>query len=1050
MGSSVPQNPQLQQTVAAVSKDEVARGEGRQWQPPPGRPPGFEPGGADELNHDELREWYRLQSKFPSAYTPYGTKGKHAANAVCALHWPTDHAMVRQRAQRVAAGHTVDEELSHLIIGRAVCSHNGRSVVVAADSLCGPTGITGYQKAHEMGFDVNAVLPPALQLPVRTDASGKPVKLLPVEPAPKPIHSVDGSPLQIYGRINGLKLCINNKHEIEVDLLIGSAAVGCDIILGMPTLAKHSFILNCRTGIAHFQDLNGDLGVFGRGVQRLASLPSPESDRAQSVLAALEAQGRIDVTDAVQAAEQRLRHTDHEAYLRLQLVRTAEYAASRLRRAGEQRRELLHDLDALLMRVITQVGRDGRRTYPGLAKWCVQLGTTDRKKAGSIKTTSRVTEWPMGILSRVPLPPFTETAFWDHTAWLPPERKAFDELRGRFANIATARREAVEYLERAGVCGHCRTDIKQTASAVASVGGRPAGEPTAIKKVSVSNSSSDVKAQQTSRTLPFGASRVGESEEDKPNQFSVHYVALEPSERLSRISGQQPRYNDEDWVTNDGCPHEYRHPGNLKCRLRQGAEEYTFPKPEGASQPVGILNWKRHHRKCTQWNKEKLSPKRPEYVFVNEQYGAGHADGSGYAPQEGDNEGGNLKLGVPKGFNAAAPSETDLAFWRDLQQYNAAEIQSDRLRWADLTEYGGSTKLVSHHNRLTRGNDEDLMLMAVRAFAIWNGTHGPNQPKYCNPQALGNASNRGRRSGGGVGQEYTFSSFKQFLTESQTSTYWSNDHYYRKTHLHLGPGVTEPSLSDHAPPWRDLARKRTAAEAWRLFYDAQTTLGENHALTGARATMIRLDPYPWQAWCPAHANVALTFTRSRVEVTHPSARVLPPPRRRARIPRDMYDKAHLVDGPNVPPSSRDADILRQASAQAVATAAREGGEPSKLDSEPHDDLRPEDDGIRVFAGASPPNGAPLSTAQQAAPDALNPGHSNEDSGGLQRAFACAQGQMSRRSRPRVQQGNCSEPSSPSIFPSLRLGTKSTFIPIRQKTGGPGQRLTDRPLSHSWH
>ena len=83
----------------------------------------------------------------------------------------------------------------------------------------------------------------------------------------------------------------------------------------------------------------------------------------------------------------------------------------------------------------------------------------------------------------------------------------------------------------------------------------------------------------------------------------------------------------------------------------------------------------------------------------------------------------------------------------------------------------------------------------------------------------------------------------------------------------------------------------------------------------------------------------------------------------------MYDKAHLVDGPNVPPSSRDADILRQASAQAVATAAREGGEPSKLDSEPHDDLRPEDDGIRVFAGASPPNGAPLSTAQQAAPDA---------------------------------------------------------------------------------
>ena len=115
------------------------------WQPPPGRPPG-------RSSHDMVaatgtnltqQEWYRVQSAFPISYTPYGTYGKQAANAVCALHWPTDHDMMRQKVAHLIVGKTVDENHTHLIIDEAVCKRTGTVVSAALDTLCGPCGIRG-------------------------------------------------------------------------------------------------------------------------------------------------------------------------------------------------------------------------------------------------------------------------------------------------------------------------------------------------------------------------------------------------------------------------------------------------------------------------------------------------------------------------------------------------------------------------------------------------------------------------------------------------------------------------------------------------------------------------------------------------------------------------------------------------------------------------------------------------------------------------------------------------------------------------------------------
>ena len=73
-----------------------------------------------------------------------------------------------------------------------------------------------------------------------------------------------------------MRLCINNQHVIEIDVLVGDAAVGCDVIVGMPSLAKHDFLINCGRGIAHFKDVDGRLAVCGRGVRKLTKVPTPD------------------------------------------------------------------------------------------------------------------------------------------------------------------------------------------------------------------------------------------------------------------------------------------------------------------------------------------------------------------------------------------------------------------------------------------------------------------------------------------------------------------------------------------------------------------------------------------------------------------------------------------------------------------------------------------------------------------------------------------------------------------------------------------------------
>ena len=897
------------------------------WEPPPGRPPGdnsaSHPFGIAPLTSDD---WYKLQSEFPISYTPFGTYGKNSISAVCALHWPTDHGMMRQRMSHLIAGQTVDESISHLIIDKAVSKHTGTTVTMALDTLCGPCGVISYEMARRLGYDVDSLLPQSLRAPTQTDLTGNARPLLPVEPAPKPIHSVDGSPLQIFGRINGLKLCVNNQHDLEFDVLVGGAAVGCDVIVGMPSLAKHEMVLNCKRGIAHFRDLAGNLGVFGRGVQRLAQLPTPDdvTSRVSAVGATLPTGSRIDITDAV---DPDLRHTDHAAYLQQRLESVARFAASRLRRAAVMRRELYHDVDAFLSDASKRQNRAGFHCYPELREWCLELA---EQHSASLRRDHKhdhgspaVIDWPIGPMYRAPLPPMTLNQFWESRKWEEPERRAITKLLRRFANIASARREAIEYANEIGVCEQCIRDHdaprkrsttlhkhKPPATAEASIGG---GKP---KK-----GESDVEINEKSVTI----NQVAQVHSTNP--WPHRFVDIPASQLPKSMHGRQPRYNAHDWARPDRCPESYRQPGNLKCRLDGEGGIDVLPPNDEPDAPRGILNWARHHRKCTAWKKDLARSSKPRFAFVNEHYGETQSDGCGYAHSEEDHEGGNLPGGRPEGFNAKAPSSCDIEYMQALK-CNTTDARHDALQWANLEDYGGSPKLVSHHNRLSAGSDEELMLMALRAFAIWNGTHGPNQRTYSRPEATGTAKNRMRRSPGGIGHEYAYSSFRQFLTESGSSNYWSTDHYYRKTHLHLGPGAVTPETTDHSPPWKSLSRKRGAhAEAWSSFYDHHAvTLCETYMQAGVRPRLVKLDLKNWQAWPVSRDEGGAgtvqplnTYTRHREDQPVPELRALPQrPRRAPRIPRDMYAKAHLVDGPTTPAPTRDPqEILREASAQAV-------------------------------------------------------------------------------------------------------------------------------------
>eukprot|EP01043_Picozoa_sp_COSAG02_P014323 COSAG02_NODE_589_length_19902_cov_119.928939_2_plen_165_part_00 len=157
----------------------------------------------------------------------------------------------------------------------------------------------------------------------------------------------------------------------------------------------------------------------------------------------------------------------------------------------------------------------------------------------------------------------TLNQFWESRKWEEPERRAITKLLRRFANIASARREAIEYADEIGVCEQCIRDHdaprkrsttlhkhKPPATAEASIGG---GKP--------EKGESDVKINEKSVTI----NQVAQVHSTDP--LPHRFVDIPASQLPKSMHGRQPRYNAHDWARPDRCPESYRQPGNLKCRL---------------------------------------------------------------------------------------------------------------------------------------------------------------------------------------------------------------------------------------------------------------------------------------------------------------------------------------------------------------------------------------------------------------------------------------------------------------------------------------------------
>ena len=376
-------------------------------------------------------EFNALQSKCPIELTPFGRLGKHAQHAVASLHHWNDRAMVQDRLKNLVAGHTVDEDVTHLILGTVVCKNTGVRLRMAADSLCGPCGIVGVDVARRMGYDVDSLLPAEARRPPPTDSQGKIKKLLPVErPKRKPIHTVDGSSLLIHGRINGLKVCVNNQHDLEFDVLIADQSVGCDLIMGMPSLAKHEFILNCGRGLAHFRDCSGKLGVFGQGVRQLAKLPTPGDVSVNAVGGVT-----VDITAAINSADLHLRHSDYRTWLGQRRDRVLARAARTIRSTAAQMRQIYQDLDRQMADVLalTVVRTDGSRRpqYPWVPAACKAACDGDDEPF-------------VGPLSKLPLPRLHgRHAVYDDARWHDKHRRDWMLLARRVENVAQARDDTI-------------------------------------------------------------------------------------------------------------------------------------------------------------------------------------------------------------------------------------------------------------------------------------------------------------------------------------------------------------------------------------------------------------------------------------------------------------------------------------------------------------------------------------------------------------------------------------------------------------------------------
>ena len=107
--------------------------------------------------------------------------------------------------------------------------------------------------------------------------------------------------------------------------------------------------------------------------------------------------------------------------------------------------------------------------------------------------------------------------------------------------------------------------------------------------------------------------------------------------------------------------------------------------------------------------------------------------------------------GVPTQFQHGNPDEAYQQALKE-QTINIKDIEHERLQWANLADYGGDSHMVAAENRLDPEIEADVMLLAVRAYAQWDGTYGPNQrTRYSRRHAIGDTTNRERRQRGGAG-----------------------------------------------------------------------------------------------------------------------------------------------------------------------------------------------------------------------------------------------------------------------------------------------------------
>ena len=311
---------------------------------------------------------------------------------------PTEAARLNLRLdQQVAGIRTVEDSISHLIVANVTVGRNGHTVRAAMDSLCGPVGVIDEEQAKRAGYDLSNL-----------DTVGG------------PIHGVDGSPLGIRGRLNGVDLWLSNRHCITVDLLVSTnMALGVEIILGMPCLVKIQAVLNCARGVAHFVDNKGEMGLFGNGVSVATTIPTPAELPEVAVGAVM---NTCDITAAVRA-DTGVCDSSVDARVQGHLRVVADCGEKRT----QLHREVVHFLGCAVAGTQRHPGREGTRLrYPGL-----------KSVVEAVVSGPEYQDTPVGERQV----PFMASTFWQQPGgmvWSAADRLRVDQFRQRYRAITLA------------------------------------------------------------------------------------------------------------------------------------------------------------------------------------------------------------------------------------------------------------------------------------------------------------------------------------------------------------------------------------------------------------------------------------------------------------------------------------------------------------------------------------------------------------------------------------------------------------------------------------